>query len=401
MTETLHWSVEGAFITDLVRQWFWYEHRPYEKCEELLLSCLCTDAIDEQEKKDIAQKIIEGRYKLVGVNEFTLEEDGENVRPISEMLNQQRDLLNLNRIKEDMEHHALKYVDPYSTVKSIRSAREHYTLYSTEDCKRYFWYRIFEDDRDVWDEDPDFDDPVTQSGLWLFDEPELILKIADPEAPIRCVYEDDFWDKMYDLVKDRSGHEWIHRNERYLAAKRAEEKPGTVSDESEKPTYTSTKEAEENIAYITERLAKMEENDSRYHHMEHCLSEIEESELKYTSDIVNYYLLPDDFLTWEGLISPTGDFYSCDFGGHNQKAYHLLACRPELFSDEIIEEFDAHINFANALDLIVKAGWCAIRWLPTHGRYVTSGTRVTKKQVDTMYDDCYRHGINMDLTDLL
>lgn len=80
------WRIDGEFITQLAREWLWLERKPYEKAEELLLSCLVTDQITDTEKKDIAQQILEGRKKLVGINTFSLEEDRENIRPLSELL---------------------------------------------------------------------------------------------------------------------------------------------------------------------------------------------------------------------------------------------------------------------------------------------------------------------------
>ena len=35
-TETmeLRFSVEGSFVTNISREWFWLEHKPWEKVEE-------------------------------------------------------------------------------------------------------------------------------------------------------------------------------------------------------------------------------------------------------------------------------------------------------------------------------------------------------------------------------
>lgn len=59
--EELYFQVEGEFICDLARTMFWDDDRPYEACEELLLSCLGTDEISLDEKKIIAQDILEGK----------------------------------------------------------------------------------------------------------------------------------------------------------------------------------------------------------------------------------------------------------------------------------------------------------------------------------------------------
>ena len=61
--EYLQWQIDGEFICNIARTWFWDENRPYEKSEELLLSALGTDEITLDEKKRIAQDIIEGRNK--------------------------------------------------------------------------------------------------------------------------------------------------------------------------------------------------------------------------------------------------------------------------------------------------------------------------------------------------
>lgn len=123
--EELYFKVEGEFICDLARTMFWDDDRPYEACEELLLSCLGTDEISLDEKKGIAQDILEGKKKLIGINCFDLVDDNENVRPITNKIKQLQDKLQLKRIKEHMELNPLLYVDPYSTVKSLRAAREY------------------------------------------------------------------------------------------------------------------------------------------------------------------------------------------------------------------------------------------------------------------------------------
>lgn len=57
----LSFKIQGEFVCHLARSWFWDENREYEKCEELLLSCLMTDEISEEEKKKIVVEILEGR----------------------------------------------------------------------------------------------------------------------------------------------------------------------------------------------------------------------------------------------------------------------------------------------------------------------------------------------------
>lgn len=55
--DELHFSIEGEFITNVARSWFWDENKPYEKSEELLMSCMCGGS--DTEKRVTCQDIIE------------------------------------------------------------------------------------------------------------------------------------------------------------------------------------------------------------------------------------------------------------------------------------------------------------------------------------------------------
>lgn len=79
MGEQLHFSMDGEFLTAIARDWFWNMDKPYKKCEELLLSCMMGG--NEEEKRHVCQDIIEGRKRLVGVNEFELVDDNVRQQP--------------------------------------------------------------------------------------------------------------------------------------------------------------------------------------------------------------------------------------------------------------------------------------------------------------------------------
>lgn len=53
--DELHFSIEGEFITNVARSWFWDEDKPYEKSEELLMSCMCGGS--DTEKRVTCQDI--------------------------------------------------------------------------------------------------------------------------------------------------------------------------------------------------------------------------------------------------------------------------------------------------------------------------------------------------------
>lgn len=63
---SLSFSVEGEFITNLAREWYYVEHKPYEKSEELLLSCMEGTEQTEEELKKLVKDIMIGKLKLEG-----------------------------------------------------------------------------------------------------------------------------------------------------------------------------------------------------------------------------------------------------------------------------------------------------------------------------------------------
>ena len=48
----LNFQIDGEFLTNIARNWFWKENKDYEKSEELLCSCMPKDA-DVSLKKNI------------------------------------------------------------------------------------------------------------------------------------------------------------------------------------------------------------------------------------------------------------------------------------------------------------------------------------------------------------
>ena len=59
---------------------------------------------------------------------------------------------------------------------------------------------------------------------------------------------------------------------------------------------------------------------------------------------------------------------------------------------------------ANALDFVVRHGWCATRYLPGKGCYLTLPElpkKPTKQQVDRIFDAMIKHDISCDTSALL
>lgn len=81
MNEVFRWSVNGNFLTKLMRDRLWIEHRPYDEVEQTLIGCLGTDVIGNAEKKEIAKQILMGKKKLVGITSLHLEDDNNTSYP--------------------------------------------------------------------------------------------------------------------------------------------------------------------------------------------------------------------------------------------------------------------------------------------------------------------------------
>ena len=63
---TLQFNVDGEFITDLSREWFYVEGKGYDKCIELLNSCMSgTDETKDQIRRH-AEDLLLGRAALKG-----------------------------------------------------------------------------------------------------------------------------------------------------------------------------------------------------------------------------------------------------------------------------------------------------------------------------------------------
>lgn len=372
MTETLHFSVDGEFITDLARRLLWEDRRPYAQAAALLEDCC--DGIPEDQKNEIIVSILEGRKKLVGINEFTLEDDNEEIRPLSLLITKQERTIWLHEIEDDMQANFIRYVDPYSTIKSMhpQSLACSGNPHTWAECKHYFTTDVNGRTIPVTTKQPTF------GGLWLRQEADLICEITNGD--LHGIGSDHFWEQIYEHIKDDP--DFQDRNNRYLAVKRM-------------------REEKENRDLLWERLMRTEQKEN--------------SEPEYFSDEwflykektehdISYRLTPDDIECWEGLIAPNGDFYSCGFGHHAAKAWHLIAKYPEKFGIQITPDtqpYDIYPgDIEKCLDIIIEKGWCATREI-CGSYYCTLPIRPTKAQINRIFEAMLKHDIRMDTTELM
>lgn len=77
----LAFNIQGEFITQTARDWFYLERKPFEKVKELLLSCMCGIDIPKDILNQYVEDILKFKRKFIGEtkdNTFCLVEDNEN-----------------------------------------------------------------------------------------------------------------------------------------------------------------------------------------------------------------------------------------------------------------------------------------------------------------------------------
>jgi len=329
-TEVLHFSVDGEWLTEFARSWFWDEDKPYPVVRELIGSCMVGYSEDEITKT--VNDILEGRKKFVGVNTFELVDDNARYRPITDKLQEVSKKHEIAKIQADIQRNGIYYVDKWSTVKSYRKARE-MNVHTAEECSIWFQYSDKDQDKvrlgEYIEPLPAAQDP-TKAGLWLLEDPELIY-ICSNQCRIP-VTDDEFWENIYEATKSSPGFEM--RNAKYrLSADRE------IQVETREP----------------EKFSKR--NNAR------CEFGLEP-------------VIDNSIPGWTGIIAPNGDFYPCDFAGHEELAYRILCYKSQ---EEGLKPVMAFSNgektwggeYGKALDTLVDMGYVANHYLYGTGYYLS------------------------------
>jgi hypothetical protein len=428
MTETVHFSIDGEFITDLLRTWFWDEDKSYEKCENFIKTCFQGNGVSDDDLNVITQQILEGRKKLVGVNAVVLEDDGENIRPISLKIEEQRRKIKIQEVKNMMSMNMIDFIDPYCTIKSLNAAialnenNELHPIKTYEQCSVWFWYAdtainpVYMQPNEPGEGMLIDDYDNTDGGLWLYNYPDVAY---DALSTIGCEHtsfdKTQFWRIVYDIIKDdfrfRSKY-FEHRNEMYLASLRMKKDPFS----KKKTAMPTENEPDSKTSSRIDAVLKFTDEWINAHGHEYntgnAAFEIKRREIKMINSILRdktdftarhenmYIILPDEYENWEGLIAPNCNFYSCDFGGHNAKAYYLMAVYPEKFPNFDYETGVKTLDVSNALDEILEQGWCATRYTPVTGAYIDTppNKRITSAQKRAILDAKIKHDISVDLS---
>lgn len=206
MSERLNFSIDGEFLTNVARDWFWNMNKPYKKCEELLFSCM--EGGDEEEKRRVCQDIIEGRKKLVGVNEFELVDDNAKVRPLGQKVEELQRKMLVSQIREDMIVHPLKYIDRFAMSSDYdtlcKNVERHYIDYSYDSIKDYVIG------------DAGYTDAFN-NGAWLLNRPDLVAEFnGEPLSEQESApdfYKTGFWAKLSNWIDENMKGSSVERRQ--------------------------------------------------------------------------------------------------------------------------------------------------------------------------------------------
>jgi hypothetical protein len=77
MSENVFFKIDGEWFTDFIRTLYYADDKSYEDCKEKLLLSLCLEDISNDDKEELAQAIIFGDKKFVGVNSLDLVDDND------------------------------------------------------------------------------------------------------------------------------------------------------------------------------------------------------------------------------------------------------------------------------------------------------------------------------------
>lgn len=358
-----HFMIDGEFVCDLARSWFWEENRGFEKSEKLLLSCMVTDQVTEEEKKRIVVEILEGRKKLIGKNALSLVEDNECIRPLSEKIMEYQKADAIRRIEEDIQRRPRAYLDPYSCNKNPadycdpievlteEGRQEIAEAFGAGELSPYWnlrlwafssynvWYRKAWILPEFWNEDG-WD--ILKNGFFLIQNPKLVYQLIG--GPVRD--SEELFSRLTSYLEDLLERKTISESDRQIILHRNRLQMA----------------AQEKQSSITEAEEKRNRN----------------------SDQLNAEVSPDDFLSEYGLIDPMGNYYSCSFAGHHTKAFNILVSRNIEVS-----------SFDEALDKLYSEGWAIIR-NPDPGGSVffdyRSDRRPTKRQIDAAFSHMIKFG---------
>lgn len=363
MGESLSFSIEGKFITDTARQWFYDEHKPYDTCVELVMSCLVAPEGVEVDIPSIARDVIIGRKKLVGVNSFLVEEDNfyddkydKSIKKLSDFIKvQQGEIESLQDSNDDLR-------DEVQTLTNMLEAANE---------------TIDKLTRDVESLTSDMNSLVNEINK----ETNKLKKYSDPiykmqvELGKRDFIDSITWDNIFHDVTEelkQNFNEFCKAHGVYPGKHRHGSWEWiNFYDSVTEDALTQEQLIERGVGIVTEE-PKVEKSVQRS-------TNIQEEEKR---EPIQY-----------GWLSPSGEFIPGDWGEHEGVAHKII--KDKGWEKEFWEKDKHHFGVARDF-LCEQKGYCLIHNPSLYGRtQVTALKEYTKAQKEFLFDYFSKIGDSM------
>jgi hypothetical protein len=187
--EYLSFKIDGEWLTNFFRTRFWDEKCGYEKALYLIKESL--GDIPE----DICIALLEGRKKLVGINEFDLVDDNENIRTLSSYIKEQENKININTIANNIIAYPYNYIDMYSSTTSMRWVELQLKYHYNDTLQNGYWYNqlVFERGNPC---------DVLKNGCWWLEYAGYTAKVILEYSEKMSLNYTEFSDMLYKVYED-------------------------------------------------------------------------------------------------------------------------------------------------------------------------------------------------------
>ena len=385
IAKTLYFTVTGEFLTNLYRDLFWQDEKPFKEVINMM-----QDSVKEF-SEDKCIKLLEGRMKLtgdvrIGSNDsFGWEEDNEEIKPLSIKLIKAEEEVRIGKVIENIKANFKYYIDTYSCCMS--------TWYSTinnpdisespiiaccHSIDALYNQLVYEKGYGDYD--------ILKNGCSWFEDLRYTAKVVVRHSRKNSVssaqefagivykeYEMEIneWRKQKIPFNELTDYQQsiIWRNSHYWN-----------SQKTNKTRYIYL-DQEENIRRIkfVENLEKLPKKSQK----EVIFKEKPIEEIKYNYDEIDLKPIKP-CKGWDGFIDPQGNFYQTKpigivyFKGSTD--CHEYFARAYLKDKEYKGSAKDYIT--------IKLGWCGYTHISgmEKGICISGGKRLTKKQKDTLFE---------------
>lgn len=395
----LTFKVDGEWLTGFARTRFWEEKCGYENAIKLL-----KDSLGDDFPEEICIEMLEGRKKLVGINEFDLVDDNEKIRPLTLYLREQELNNRINKIQRHIETYPYNYVDQYacSTSRKYWIEQRRGLNWSISD-----WYNALFYERGV-----KYD--ILKNGCnWLENDRETAKIIAKKTDKTELNYKEfaelvyKEYEELINIWKEKKipfidltdyQQSIICRNQHYALLNKI------YNYNYLGETVLNRLKYQENIKKEEEKAKDNKMLEVINTHVTKELKLIEDPNIKSKKSIVSS-MFPEfegvfdnsDFDTapininniksgWDGFIDPQGNFYQTKPIGSTW--YNGTAnCHME-FAIQYLKEKSIKIDRKDEKDYLIKVmGWCdyAHFILLGSGVHVNKPKKLTREQEKTLF----------------